>query len=177
MFLLNANSYGKKNAPSWTPKMDSFAHFYEAKYSLPHGLMRAESLQESGYDTEASREENSYYNDGSLYAKNVTAEAKAFLDACDYCQQTIELERSQRGISFGLFQMLGENFRVAGYKKEFIDPTIDEQFDYAAKALSKLWNKYHSVALVASCWNTGEPKNPNGKYAKNIVKYVNQFKY
>ena len=49
----------------WTSQMDALAHQTEQQFGLPHGLCRAEALQESGYDTNATREEGGYFNQGS----------------------------------------------------------------------------------------------------------------
>lgn len=160
----------------WTSRMDTLAHKTEAEFVLPHGTCQAFALQESNYDTLAVRVEVGYFNDGSRYWKKISSDSKTFLDSMGY-QEPLYNERSQRSISTGLFQIMGENIRIMGYLKEFIYLSIEEQFHYFGTFVAPLFKKYRSLARVASAYNSGSPNQSSGRYAKNIVRYRKQFSY
>jgi len=162
---------------TWTPQMDNLAHQTEQQFNLPHGLCKAEALQESNWDPTATREEGGYFNQGSRYSTTIATQSAAFLNAHPEYDNTLAIERAQRSISFGCFQVMGENFREMGYDKENINPTLEEQFYYFGKFVTPIWKKYHSVAQIAAAYNTGNPNKTGRSYDKNVVKYQQQFSY
>lgn len=162
----------------WNGRMDSLARWVEEQNGFPRGMARAFALQESTYDSNAVRVEVGYFNDGSRYWKKIADDSRAYLgDTANHALIPLSIERSQRSESFGLFQIMGQNYRVMGYAKEFIQPTLQEQFEYFGKFVAPLWKKYHSLAIVASVYNSGQPTHASGSYAKNIVKYQKQFSH
>lgn len=177
--------------PTWTPVMDSFARATEAEFHFPHGTCRAFARQESGYDTTATRIESPYFNEGSRYATAITSESMEYLanakDAAIHNRDTalledieavpLSVERSQRSISYGLFQCMGETLRVCGYDRMLIAPTMAEQFHYFGAFTSGLFKRYHTLARVASAYNTGSPNKTSIRYVKNILKYQKQYAY
>ena len=170
------------NRGVWDSLKDSLAQATELKYGLPHGICRAEALQESAYNPWAFRVETSFVNDGGRYSRNVEREAEAFVydtsnHFADVTDNFVNVERIERGESFGLFQIMGENLRILGYKNRFINPTLVEQFDFFGKFYQKLWLTYHSIAICASVYNSGSVRNKNGQYAHNIIRYQRQFRY
>lgn len=162
---------------SWNDRLENLAKQTEAKYHLPHGSCRAFALQESYYDTSASRVESGYYNIGSRYYTSILKDAVAFLAVHHEYTIPSELERAQRSISYGLFQIMGQNYRALGYEDEFIHPTVEEQFEYFAVFLHSLITRYYSLARAASAYNTGNPNNVNRQYVKNILSYQRRFSY
>jgi len=157
--------------------MDNLARQTECKYSLPHGTCRAFALQESNYDSNASRVETGYFNEGSRYFKNIAAESVQFLSENPGFTIPLVVERSQRSISHGMYQIMGQNYRAMGYSKEFIDPTLEEQFEYFGKFVSNLFKRYKTLPRVASAYNTGSPDKTYRQYVKNILNYQQKFSY
>jgi len=162
----------------WISKMDSLAHITETKWGLLHGTCRAFSLQESGYDTNAVRIETGYFNVGSKYANTISIQSQLWIDTnSNRWKIPISIERSQRSESFGLFQIMGENYRVLGYNANYIQPTMEEQFEYFGKFVGPEWKKLNNLAKLASFFNTGNPNRTGRSYDKNVVKYQKKFSY
>jgi hypothetical protein len=168
--------YSPLQAKQWTAAMDSLATQTENTYSLPHGICRSFALQESGYDSTATRIESTYFNQGSKTDIMITNYAAHFLNSHPEFDNTLTLEKAQLSISFGLFQILGINYRALGYDKENINPTLKEQFDYFGKFVQKEWQKIKNVGKLASWFNSGTVKNNNSRYARNVVTYWELFK-
>jgi hypothetical protein len=157
--------------------MDSLAKATESKYGLPHGTCRAFALQESNYNASATRVETGYFNTGSRYYANIVRDASQFADkyGCDEIT-----ERAYRSISFGCFQVMGENLRSLGYAEITLPKftkDLPAQFEYFGKFVAPLWNKYHSLAKVASVYNTGSPNKTGRQYVKNVCRYQKKFNY
>jgi hypothetical protein len=156
--------------------MDSNARRTERKFNLPHGTCQAFALQESHYDWQATRVEMSYYNDGTRYWRKIAEDSRAYLDTAHY-PMPLSIERSQRAESTGLFQIMGENLRILGFERQYIELTLAEQFEYFGRYIAPLFARWHSLAIVASVYNSGSSKNRAGSYAKHIVAYQRKFYY
>lgn len=162
--------------------MDSLAHVTEREFKLPHGTCRAFALQESGYDSSATRVETGYFNAGSRYALAITRESIQFLadhqDTEDSDQvSSLAVERAQRSISYGLFQLMGETLRQLGYARVIIAPSVREQFYYFGVFASGLLKHYHTLARAASAYNTGNPDKTDRPYVKHVLAYQKKFNY
>jgi hypothetical protein len=172
LFFITTN--GK--AQSWTSKMDSLARMTEAEWTMPHGTCKAFSLQESGYDTNAVRIETGYFNAGSKYAKAIETQSQLWVDTnSNKWKIPVSIERSQRSESFGLFQIMGENYRVLGFNENYIQPTIEEQFYYFGKFAGPEWKKLHNLAKLASWFNSGNPLKTGRAYDRNVTMYQKRF--
>jgi len=161
----------------WTARIDSIARATEQEFGFPHGTCRAFALQESNYDSLATREESSYFNAGSRYQSQIKKDALAFCAAHPEYDLPVSVERAQRSISTGFFQIMGEGFRTLGYDAEFIEPSLIEQFHYFGLFVRPLFARYHSLAKVAAAYNTGNPKRTGRSYDRNIVRYQRKFSY
>ena len=155
--------------------MESLTRQTEARYNLPHGTCRAFALQESHYDSSATREEGTYFNQGSRYARQITKDAAAFL--VEHPGLPLSIERGQRSVSYGMFQIMGNNYRLLGDTDIYIVPTLEEQFDYFGKFVSPLFAKYRSLARVASAYNTGSPDKTGISYVSHVLSYQHKFTY
>ena len=160
----------------WTPRMDSLARQTESEYHLPHGTCHAFALQESNCDSSATRVETGYFNIGSTYYKRVMQSADRFVQ--DHAGSDVITERAYQSISFGLFQIMGFNYRAMGYDNPKLpEIALEDQFKYFGLFASDLVKRYHTLARVASAYNTGSPNKTGRQYVKNVLKYQRRFSY
>lgn len=89
---------------------------------------------------------------------------------------TFETETIFQKTSFGLFQMMGANFRELGFAGHFGDVFKPEiQLHYAMIFLKKLLNKYDNLDDMIASYNAGRPrKNEAGQYLNQ--EYVDKVK-
>ena len=161
-------------AHSWTPYMDSLATTTENQFSLPHGICRSFALQESNYDSNATRIESAYFNENSKTDIMVSNYAAHFLNSHPDYDNTITIEKAQLSISFGMFQIMGINYRQLGYNNENINPTLEEQFYYFGKFVAPIWKKLHNISSLAAWYNTGNP-NKLGNYSTKVTGNFKRF--
>lgn len=172
------------HAQTWTPRMDELARTIETEYNLPHGICRAFALQESGYNPYAVRAEGNYINAGGRYASNIRKQSVVFAIAHHY-QPSILTEVVQRGQSWTMWQIMGQNLRELGFDSPFFggEMTLDDQFEYFAAFIGNLLKKHKgNVAYAASEYNGGfgairKGNFRNAGYVNNILKYLKQFSY
>lgn len=170
-------------AQEWTERMDSLAKVTESIYNLPHGICQAFALQESAYNHYAIRAEANYIDDEGTYAKNIRSQAAAFVKKKG--KPSFFTEVVQRGQSYGLFQVMGQNLRTMGLEEPYLEQGfhLKDQFDYFGKFISQLLKKYNgNVSYVASAYNGGSKAINGGNYTNkgyvsNINRNLNKFTY
>jgi len=153
-------------------QFDTLAHYYEFTDTLPIHLCRAFAMTESSMNPNATREENTYFNMGDRYTQVVYNESVLFLKNHPAYRETLTIERAQRTISYGYFQIMGENLRRMGYSKQGIQPTINEQFFYFIKFITPIWRRYHDVVILANWYNSGHLSSKPTEYSKKILGYL-----
>ncbi len=168
----------------WSNEMDSLAKITETKYKLPHGICRAFALQESNYNQYATRVESNYISDSTTFARNIRLQAYEFSKRHQW-QPSVLTEVVQRGTSYTLFQIMGENLRNMDFQYPFFyeDLALRDQFRYFGTFISTLLIKHQgNVAFAASEYNGGSGairggdfKNP--RYVHHILRYLDEFKY
>ncbi len=88
---------------------------------------------------------------------------------------TLDTETMFQKTSFGLFQLMGANFRELGFKADwglvFQKTTI--QVDYGIKFLKKLSTKYDKIEDCIAAYNSGRPKKDEGGRYDNQI-YVDK---
>lgn len=176
-FLLSLVSTSNAQSHTWNNEYKTYAKQIEDSLGLPHGTCQAFALQESGYDSTATRVETGYFNVGSRYYNNIKKFAQEFITQHPDYDITVNLEREQESVSVGLFQLMGSNFRALGYDSEIINPSVEQQFYYFAKFIGPTWKKYHNLQKIASWWNTGSVNRSGRRYDLDIVKYQRKFSY
>jgi hypothetical protein len=99
-------------AQTWTPADDSAARVAEAKHKIPRGILQALASRESGFEHEAFRVEISYTQQGGTYFTLIKTRARAFCRARNWSgKPSVETEITQRGSSWLMYQIIGDNIR------------------------------------------------------------------
>ena len=181
LFLFLASSL---SAQTWTARMDSLAKVTECKYDLPHGICQAFALQESNYNPYAVRAEGNYITAGGIYASNIRKQSIVFAKNHNYAP-SILTEVVQRGQSWTMWQIMGQNLRDLGFDSPFFAGAmwLKKQFEYFATFIGKLLKKHNgNLSYAASEYNGGfgairKGNFRNAGYVKNILRNLKQFAY
>lgn len=114
---------------------------------------------------------------GSRYYAGIVRDASEFADTFGVDEIT---ERAYRSISWTRFQLMGQNLRAIGYTEVAISKIARNdslQFEYFGKFVSGLFKKYHTLARVASAYNTGSPNKTYRPYVKNILRFQKLYSH
>ncbi len=169
---------------TWTTQMDSLAKVTEKTNNLPHGICRAFALQESNYNQYAVRAEGNYIEKDGSYARGIRASAYKFSKDNNW-QPSFLTEVVQRGESWTMWQLMGDNLRDLGFSYPFFqqDLSLPDQFKYFSLFISKLLKKNSgNIAYTASEYNGGSGAIRGGNfrnksYVQHILKNIDNFKY
>lgn len=170
--------HARAQADAWTAWDDSLAARMECANEFPEATFQTFAYKESGYNAEAWRFEIAYSDKTGSYYQKIRARAYAYCKARGFNgKPSVDTEIAQRGISWGMFQILGDNLRECGLKKPFMSTlTRSESFEYFAKFFAPIWNKRRNFHLACVEYNGGAAAVARGRawYAK--AKY-NPWKY
>jgi hypothetical protein len=157
-------------ADAWTRSDDSIADRIECANGFPEATLQTFAYKESGYDAEAWRFEIAYSDKTGSYYQKIRARAYAFCKARGFNgRPSVDTEIAQRGISWGMFQMLGDNLRETGCKRLFMSGlTRAESFEFFALFFDKIWQKRKNFHLACVEYNGGAAAVTRGRafYAK-----------
>jgi hypothetical protein len=163
---------------AWTAWDDSLADRIECANGFPKATLQTFAYKESGYNAEAWRFEIAYSDKTGSYYQKIRARAYAYCKSRGFNgKPSVDTEIAQRGISWGMFQILGDNLRECGLKKPFMSTlTRSESFEYFAKFFAPIWNKHKNFLLACVEYNGGAAAVTRGRAWYARAKY-NPWEY